>query len=457
MSQRPEVIGRQVFRLVVTTLFALAIIVAWASVAHAQYGYGVGSAVGGVSINPSGVLTNTPVQDLAKIRQTLAEEAADVPAALQVGAKLRRVSLRRLEAAIQLCKQTGRRLPNEMLYLAGLQEIRYVLVSPEQNDLLLAGPAEGWKVDAHGSVVGARSNRPVMLLDDLLVALRAAASPSRGVISCSIDPSREGMQRLQQFVKTLHTIGNADLTSKAVEEQLGPQQITVGGVPATSHFARVLVAADYRMKRISMGLEAAPISGLPSFVQMSKAGGAGMKNMLPRWWLAPEYKPLARDAEGLTWQLPAATVKCLTENDFFDSTGVKHRTGTSDPVSQKWAGMMTDRYEALSKAEPVFAELRNCMDLALVAALMARENLPAKAQASLPMLLGGQGLPTAVLAAPKQIASQAMTVNKGHKWMIAVGGVEINPWTTVGQVPQTSALGPVRAASPAADARWWWD
>ena len=228
MSQRHENLSLWAHRQAGAVLLALAIIVAWASPARAQFVSNSGAAVGGVSIDPSGVLTNTPVQDLAKERQALADQAADVPAALQVGAKLRKISLRRLEAAIQLCKQTGRRLPNEMLYLAGLQEIRYVLVYPEQNDLVLAGPAEGWKVDAHGSVVGARSNRPVMLLDDFLVALRAAAASNRGVISCSIDPSRQGMQRLQQFVKTLHTIGNPEITSKAIQEQLGPQQITVG-------------------------------------------------------------------------------------------------------------------------------------------------------------------------------------------------------------------------------------
>ncbi len=419
---------------------------------------GIQPVVGGVFIDASGAAANASVENLSKTREALAEQAAGVPAALQVGAKLRKISLRRLEAAIEMCKQTGKPLPNEMNFLGGLQEIRYVLVYPEQNDLVLAGPAEGWKVDAQGSVVGVKSNRPVMLLDDFLVALRAALSSSRGVISCSIDPSREGMQRLQQFVRTLHTIGNPEMTATAIQEQLGPQQITVGGVPATSHFARVLVAADYRMKRISMGLDSAPVAGLPSFVAMSKATSVGMKNMLPRWWLEPDYKPLARDAEGLTWQLQAATVKCLTENDFFDATGVKHQTGTSDAVSQKWAAAMTERYEALSKAEPVFAELRNCMDLAVVAALVARENLTAKAKVDLPLLLGGEGLQTATLPAPRRIASQAAVMNKGHKWMIAVGGVQINPWAKIDQARQSASLGPVQgAARPGDNARWWWD
>ena len=238
MSQRAEYPSRWASRAAAGVLLALAIVIACGSQARAQVlNNGLVGTVGGVSIDPSGDLTNASVQDLTKIREALAQQAAGVPAALQVGAKLRKISLRRLDAAIQLCRQTGKPLPNEMFYLGGLQEIRYVLVYPEQNDLVLAGPAEGWKVNLQGSVVGVKSNRPVMLLDDLLVALRAAASPGRSVISCSIDPSRDGMQRLQQFVKTLHTIGNPEMTAEAIEQQLGPQRITVAGVPATSHFA----------------------------------------------------------------------------------------------------------------------------------------------------------------------------------------------------------------------------
>jgi hypothetical protein len=49
-------------------------------------------------------------------------------------------------------------------------------------------------------------------------------------------------------------------------------------------------------------------------------------------------------------------------------------------------------------------------------------------------------------------------MNKGHKWMFAVGGVQINPWTVIGQAQQSASLGPAHgAARPGDDARWWWD
>ena len=51
--------------------------------------------------------------------------------------------------------------------------MKYVLVYPEEHDVVLAGPAEGWRVDSLGNVVGAASGQPVLLLDDLMAALRA--------------------------------------------------------------------------------------------------------------------------------------------------------------------------------------------------------------------------------------------------------------------------------------------
>ena len=78
------------------------------------------------------------------------------------------------------------------------------------------------------------------------------------------------------------------------------QQISVHGVPDTSHFARVLVAADYRMKRLAMDFDPSPVRGLPSYMQMISASGHGMSNMLPRWWLEPQCDVL-RDPDGLAW------------------------------------------------------------------------------------------------------------------------------------------------------------
>ncbi len=241
------------------------------------------------------------------------------------------------------------------------------------------------------------------------------------------------------------------------EQQLGPQQISVTGVPETSHFARVLVAADYRMKRVSMGFEPSPVKGLPSFMSMINASH-GTQNLLPRFWLQPEYQDLLRDSDGLAWEIPGGTVRAMAETDFFDANGVRHPTGKADATSQRWAEKMTAAYDELAMADPVFGQLRNCMDLAVVGALIVRQNLPAKAGCPMPLLLGSDGVPTATLEAPKQVAPQATLVRMGRKTAIAAGGVQIDPWAVVERSQVSEAPKAVRAKSTSQDrTAWWWD
>lgn len=433
-------------------VLVVTVAIGWCSTSQAQ-NYSNQSAVGGVSISADGVLTNATMDDLGRLRE-IRQGLKPASGELLGKTEMRKVSLRRLDSAIRECLESGKALPEEIVFLAGLQRIDYVLAYPEQNDIVLVGPAEGWKVNAKGYVVGISTGRPVMLLDDLVVALRAAAQETRTVFSCSIDPTPEGLQQLSAYAKSLRTIGDPQTTAMGVEEKLGPQKITVSGLPDTSHFARVMVAADYRMKRVSMELEPAPVANLPSYVQMIKAGAQGMRNMLPRWWLAPNYEPLLRDEDGLSWQLRGG-VKTMSENDFVSATGTKQQTGRTDPITQRWADTFTARYDELSLADPIFGQLRNCMDLAVVAAVVVKQDLIQKAQASLPTLISSDGMETVQLPAPKQIASKATVVNKGKKWVIAAGGVLINPWEIVDKNEPSPTLATVREKATLANDQWW--
>jgi hypothetical protein len=415
--------------------------------------------VGGIAIDPSGTLSNAVQGDTKQLHDLRAQALKDVPGDIKAAAPLRKISLRRLEAAIAASKKSGEPLPNEVRLLAGLQNIRYVFIYPEEHDIVLAGFAEGWKVDERGHLVGLTTGRPVILLDDLLVALRSASESAAGGITCSIDPSPEGLQRLAEYVKTLTTIENPQTTIHTIEQLLGPQTISLRGVPPTSHFARVLVAADYRMKRLGMNFEPAPVAGLPSYIQMLRPGSRGMQSMTPRWWLVPNYAPLATDDKGLAFELRGAKVKCLTEETFFGDNGARAQTGKVSPVAQQWADNMTARYDELSLREPIFGQLRNCMDLAIVAALIFKENLPAAADLNLGLLLDSAQLAAEEMLVPRQVDTQASFVKKGHNWVIsASGGVEIHPWQVVDKLEKSAALAADRErAVPHNPQTWWWN
>jgi hypothetical protein len=406
------------------------------------------SAVGGVSINAAGIVNAATLDNMNKLSNDRRLTLQKIPGDLNGAAEMRKISLRRLEAAIDDCAKNNKPLPDAIKYLAGLQQIRYVFVYPEQKDIVLVGPGEGWKVDARGNVVGVTTGRPVMLLDDLLVAMRTAKAAADGGITCSINPTQEGVARMNGV--QIQAGASPAAVAEACKKALGLQQITLHGVPDTSHFARVLVAADYRMKRISMALDSSPVRGLPSYLQMAKPS---RKTVSPRFWLEPKFDALLRDADGLAFELCGSTVKAMTEEDFFTANGDVKHTGKPSPMAQKWANIMTDKYAELAVADPIFGQLQNCMELAVVGAIIVKDRLPEKAGYDLPGLLGSPAVKTDVYNAPKQVPSVASVRGR----LIAVsGGVTINSWSYADKLKTSEKVAAVRTkAAFAKNAGWW--
>src|SRR5438046_1246646 len=85
--------------------------------------------VGGVYIDADGVLREASAlaqSDRLQLLRTEVVEPAE-SADLAVVSPLRKVSLRRLEQAVEEAHAARQPLPAEVRYLAGLQQVRYVL------------------------------------------------------------------------------------------------------------------------------------------------------------------------------------------------------------------------------------------------------------------------------------------------------------------------------------------
>ncbi|MGH7194752.1 MAG: DUF1598 domain-containing protein, partial [Candidatus Saccharimonadales bacterium] len=352
-------------------------------------------------------------------------------------------------------------MPDEVRFLAGLQRVEYVLVYPEQNDIVLVGYGEGWKVDERGNVVGAKNGRAVMQLDDLLVALRTADAAARGGITCSIDPTEEGLARMQKMQsQLLQRDLNPNDVAAALQRALGPQTISFRGVSPKSRFAHILLAADFRMKRLAMNFDPAPVKGLPSYLQMIKhTKQPGIQKVLPRWWLATDYEPLLTDGKGLAWQLRGQGVKCMSEDDFVAADGTRRRLGKSSKEAERWAELMTKHYDALSAKEPIFGELRNCMDLAVVAALIFKENLAGRVGLDLGAFIDPNGYPTEEFNAPKEVDTKVSFIETANSYLLsASGGVELTSWQAAAEQETSDELASLRGGL--ADGRgelWWWN
>ncbi len=348
-------------------------------------------------------------------------------------------------------------LPDEVRYLGGLLQVQYVMLVPESHDLLLAGPAEPWEVSESGIIVGTKSKRPVVLLDDLLVAMRSAENARTVGITCSIDPTAEGRRQLQSLLSRQKRFQPG--ITRAAEQALGMQQITITGVPEDSHFARTLAVADYRMKRFAMMLEAAPIDGMPSFLELIRVRGGGLNEMMPRWWMAGSYDPVAKSADGRIWELRGAGVKVMTEDEIISQAGHVSGSGKANPVAQTWADNMSSHYDQLATADPVFGQLRNLMDVSLVAALMAREDLYGIAGCSLDTLTAADSTwKTEHWPAARSVASQSSFVKVKRQFVItASGGVQIDSWNWAANTVVDESLSTTYSSAVKNESgRWTW-
>lgn len=290
-------------------------------------------------------------------------------------------------------------------------------------------------------------------------ALRAARSAGAG-ISCSIDPTEEGLVRLQRLL-TSRGLSNDEQTVRRMEEAVGPQEITVTGVTVDGHFSRVMVAADLVMKRLAMGFEKSPVADMPSYLEMLPANARRRRSTVqsPRWWLSVNYDAMLASPDGLAWQLRGPGLKALTAAGNISATGRLVNGHTENPLAERWAQSMTKNYPQVATSLPVLAELRNCMDLAVIAALITKEGLLATAGCDLPLLNDARRIRGFQYHVPKSVASQASVVRVRRGWIVSVsGGVDINCWSVLNRTESSSKLSPVRMAASSADfERWWWD
>ena len=115
--------------------------------------------VGGVLVDSDGVVRSVTKDDRAGLLRELREQIIQPSGKIAAATQMRMISLAKLQPEIKKALSSGENVSDEIRFLAGLQRVEFVFVYPERQDIVLAGPAEGWKVRDDGSVVGTRIAR----------------------------------------------------------------------------------------------------------------------------------------------------------------------------------------------------------------------------------------------------------------------------------------------------------
>jgi hypothetical protein len=418
----------------------------------------------GIAIDADGVLRMKTFSDPAGqvMRERIASARATLDPKITAFSKLRKISLNRLEQAIVDRQGT---ISDDMRYLAGLQRVRYVFYYPDSKDIVLAGPAEGWAADLSGRVVGLSSGRPVVQLQDVVVSLRTfpADSSNTPVIGCSIDPTREGLAAMQNFLRNNRPNPNEPQPFvEALRNSLGYQLVSIQGVSPKTRYAQVMVEADYRMKLIGIGLERPPVR-LVSYVDRAKPSDVG-RNALQRWFFVPDYQCVRVSEDNLAMELVGDGVKLIGEDEMVTASGQRHTASRANKASQAFVMGFSKRYAELAERSPVYAELRNLIDVAIAAAYIQQQDYYTKAGWKMEFFGSEKAFPVENYDIPKTVESAVNAIWKGQTLMTPIGGgVQIQPSQALESdrllSDQKGKVAKLRetVAPKLAKGQWWWD
>jgi len=418
---------------------------------------------GGVLVNPSGVLSRDSVPDvgqLSRLQLNVAKRSYTISGDISAPSTMRCISLNRLEKSIV---EANGWISDEQAFLAGIHRITHVFYFPESKDIVIAGPAESWFPGPDGTMVSRQSLQPVCELQDLVVALRTYA-PGKEVseaIGCSIDPTEEGSARLQQFQASFNGSDRREFI-RGVRNSIGVQTISVHGIPATTNAAQLMVAADYRMKLIGLGLDNKPVSRLVTFIErtMPNAPDAAF-----RWFFVPDYESVVLTEDRTGMELVGNGVKLVAENEIVSSSGERTVvSGELDPGSAAYTRSFTQLYPQIARQAPVFAQLRNWIDMLICAAHIQREDFYGKSGWTMEFFGCEEKYPLEVFSVPQAVEPLVGQAQRGSLTLAPVGGgVVIDAEQALGAEnvkadnDKKIAERQKKIALNLPEGVWWWD
>lgn len=390
--------------------------------------------------------------------------------------ELRVISLRQLERAAELAVARHEPLSPWITHLCGLTSIKYVVAQPERQDILLVGPAGPWKYDQDGRAIQIATGLPILQLDDLVTALRNARDWN-GIFGCSITPRADRLAAAKEFLASTSLTGTR--FREELRTTLGQQDIEVFGIAPDSHLAQVLVEADYRMKLVGMGIEPS-IPEVPSYFERVKLlpDGSAPPLDVARWWFTLNYDQLQVDEARLVYSFTGTGVKVLAETEFINAGGERIHTGKAIGPTKGFAEDFTKHFEKMARKYPIYNQLRGAFDLALVAAIIEREQLSARSGWEPTFFASessGQGLHhrAASSPTPKTVDSvmnhRVIRARNGNKTQVHTligvsGGVhcDFTGWMKSSAADQAQVQQPPESirelfARETAGDRWWWD
>jgi hypothetical protein len=222
-----------------------------------------------------------------------------------------------------------------------------------------------------------------------------------------------------------------------------------------------MVEADYRMKLIGVGMESPPVK-MTTFLD---ALTLPQHAMLQRWWFTPDYQCVRVTADRLGMELVGDGVQLMGEDKLIGPDGQLVSAGArANRASELFTTAFTRKYAEIARVSPVYAQLRNLVDLLVMAAHLRQQDFYGQAGWNAELLRDESLLPVETEPIPLQVPCAVHCVWKGNRLLVpAGGGVSIRADEALaedrlltddkGQLYETRREA-IEASQPDS---WWWD
>jgi hypothetical protein len=398
------------------------------------------------------------------------------PPKLSSNTSVRAISLNALQLKLKSCVPNGSCSP-ELFQLAGLSRLEGMIIDRTNNDLILYGRSSG--------------NSPPLNLDDLVIALQHAwlkfAKRNDNVVEtmspgCSIDPFPENIRALEAIDQQTHPRTSLAEQEKQLEmwrlECEKPQAVRVLGIPFNSHFAKVMVQADYDLKRLADGSDVLDLPGFVSitdeYIDQAQTALSEQKpialpgSILNRFWLYPGENTYEEADDAFFIKRSPVTLQ--TELMHSNAKGEISGAGVSDPSAGRFANDFTLLYERIEEDRAIYQELEGLFRFVAVATIL-KDRSERSAPLNLGYLLDEYKVPEVKVETSlagrhavkeiQQTSEDSSGRREVHFWLRSCGGVDIalDRWPVTTSLEQTGTLAALKAAilkaKPAPDALYW--
>lgn len=294
----------------------------------------------------------------------------------------RAFSLRLLQSRLQTC-MTKQNCSEILLNFAGLTKLNGYVINDQINDIILLGIVD--------------STASPLLTEDFVVALRNAwgkYSTINGISQnyidpgCSIDPNLDAIAELSELTKEILTAKTITEVEKGIEKWHAickkDQNVRILGIPFNTHFAKVMVDADYYMKRLVDGSAELGISSFTSLIDIMLARIkediihnrpiSVQINPANRFEFYPGENKFIETEEG-TIVIEKCPVILLTEIEYLTKSGKIKGSGQVDPLAQNFAKSFSSHYNQIASKEPMYQELEGLFRFVAIAKIIKNKRV----------------------------------------------------------------------------------